>query len=78
MKAIKRILLFVTYKLYNLSDGYKRAARADDAFSFIWEFEQYLRGQYKWGDPADDIEKIYEKWFEVKDENDIDLDKLYR
>ena len=51
-------------------DDYKHrlAVMADDLGCFIWDFEQYLRGQVKYGDPPDDIEKIYDRWFELKPE----------
>ena len=74
---MKKLLKYLTYRLYNIGEGYKRVAKADDAFSFIWEFQQYLRSQYKWGDPPDDIEKIYDKWFEKLNDNDINMDELY-
>ena len=74
---MKKLFKYFAYKISNVSDEYKRAAKADDAFNFIWGFQAYLRTQYKWGDPPDSIEEIYEKWYELLNENYIHLDELY-
>ncbi|MCP3894979.1 MAG: hypothetical protein GY706_10175 [Bacteroides sp.] len=73
-----KLLKYVSYKLYSARDEYKRAAKADDLCSFICDFENYLRGQYKWAETPDDIEQIREEWYRYLDENFINLDELYR
>ena len=65
---------------YDLPEDYKdalRAVKSTDLCAFIWEFQQYLRSQYKYADTPDDIGRIYEKWFEMLNEEGIDLDNLY-
>lgn len=42
----------------------------------MWDFQGYLRSQVKWGDPPDDIETIYEKWFETLNANGIVLENI--
>ena len=73
---MKRLLKYITYRLANRSEEFKRATRADEMASFMWDFQQYLRGQWKYGDPPDDIEKIYDTWFEMMRESGFDLDAL--
>lgn len=43
---------------------------------FAWKFQQYLRSQIKYADKPDDIDEIYEKWFEMMRTDDIDLESL--
>ena len=65
--------------IFNLPDDNKdhlQAVMSSDAFSFMWDFQQYLRGQWKYADTPDDIEKIYNKWFEMLNNNNINLDNL--
>lgn len=54
---------------------YDLANAAQSMASFMWEFQQYLRGQSRY-DGKDDIDTIYAKWFEMMREENIDLDKL--
>jgi len=65
MKAI------LEFNLPEDDEYYKMACSAKDMYIFIVEFQEYLRGQNKYGDPPDDIGKIYEYWFDVKGANDI-------
>lgn len=58
-------------------EEFERATKATDLCSFIWDFEQYLRGQWKYDDPPDDINAIWNKWHELKNEEGINMDKLY-
>jgi len=37
------------------------------------DIRNYLRSQYKYGDPPDDIEKIYEQFFEITNNYNIEL-----
>ena len=76
--GLKKLLHFITYRLYSLGDSYKRAARADDAYSFIWDFQDYLRSQWKYAETPHNIDQIYEKWFEELNEHGINLDELWR
>ena len=59
---------------YDTKEDMERALKADDTFSFIWDFQQYLRGQWKYGNPPDDIQVIYDKWFETLRDHSIDMD----
>jgi len=72
MKAILK------YKLPKDRADFERASKADDLCSFIWDFGQYLRGQEKWAEEPDDIGKIRDKWVEMLNDNNIDLDKLWQ
>jgi hypothetical protein len=67
----------LTFQLPEEDADFQRASRADGLCSFIWDFQQYLREQWKYADTPDDINTIYEKWFEYLNENNIDLDRLY-
>ena len=60
---------------FNLPDDqmeYDQANAAAKLCKFIWDFEQYLRGENKYNDLD---EKIIDHWFEMKD---FDLDELYK
>jgi len=70
MKAILK------FKLPKEREEFYRASRSDDLAAFIIEFQGYLRSQVKHGDPPDDIEKIYEYWFDVLGSHDIISDEL--
>jgi len=54
-----------------------RAAKSLDLCAFMWDFQRYLRSQARYGDPPDDIGKIYERWFEELDNQNINLNDLY-
>lgn len=73
---MKKVLLWLTYKLANFNADYRMASQSGDGFSAMWEFQQYLRDQTKYGDPPDDAHDIYEKWFENLNDHNIDLDRL--
>lgn len=63
---------------YNLPEEEKdflRAAKALDLALTLWDIQQYLRGVDKWN-TGDDIEKIREKFYDILNEHDINLDKL--
>jgi len=40
----------------------------------LWDMQQYLRSQYKYADEPDDIEKIYEMFFEILGDNNVNLE----
>ena len=64
---------------FNLPDDrldHIQAVSASDMAMFLWDFQQYLREQRKYGEPPDDIDKIYEKWFEMLVDNGLDMDRL--
>ena len=67
----------ITYNLPEEQEEYDRANKATDLCSFVWDFQQYLRDQWKYAEKPDEIDKIYEKWFEMKNDNGIDLEKIY-
>lgn len=65
---------------FNLPEDQEDLDRANAALSlcsFIYDFDQYLRGQYKYAEKPDDIEKIREKWYDLQRDENIDMDKLY-
>ncbi len=80
MKAIKRLFSnlgkWFFYHMISSRQGYKRVVHVDDMVNFLWDYQQYLRGQWKWGEPPDDIETIYEKWYEILNDNNLHLDGL--
>jgi hypothetical protein len=53
-------------------DELKRFAKLNDAYAILSEFASYLRGQAKYADPPDDIEKIYECFWQTCREHAID------
>ena len=75
-KLLKNLTLWLTYKLANFNTDYKMAAASGDMANAMWEFQQYLRNQTKYGDPPDDAHDIYKNWFENLNDNNIDLDRL--
>ena len=68
----------ITFNLPEDDYEYNLANSAGDMASFMWDFQQYLRSQWKYADTPDDIEAIYNKWFEMLGDNNINLDKLVR
>ena len=72
MKAI------LEFNLPEDQEDYDRVNKALDLCSVLWDFQNYLRGQVKYSDKPDNIEQIYDKWFETLSANDINLEKLYR
>ena len=70
-KAMKVIII------YDTEEEAKRALKSTDLCDFISTYQHYLRSQHKYADPPDDIEKIYEKWFEILSDCSIDLDDIY-
>ena len=72
---MKKLFKWFIYKVTYQRKEYRRVLKTDDLCSFMWDYEQYLRGQWKY-DGEDDIEAIYEKWWEMKRDNGIDLDDL--
>ena len=67
---------YLVYKIVNSKEEYKRAAKADNLCSFIWDYQQYLRGQWRY-DGEDNIEKIYDTWFDMLNDNGININELY-
>ena len=67
----------LTFKLPKDQEDYDRANAAMSLCSFIHDFDNYLRGQYKYAEEPDDIEKIREKWYEIMRSENIDMDKIY-
>lgn len=70
---IKVIPLFFVYKMAQNREEYRRVIYLDEAYKFMWDFEQYLRSQWKWGDPPADIDTIYDYWYQMRNEYNIDL-----
>ena len=50
------------------SDRFELINNAEKMSSFIWAFQAYLRSEYKYKETPDNIEKIYESWFEYLNE----------
>ena len=65
----------IKFNLPEDREEYDRANKALDLCMFIWDFQGYLRGQWKYG-LGDDISAIYDKWHELKELHGIDLDTL--
>jgi len=65
------------YKVATSRMEYMRATQADRMCSFMWEFQQYLRGQVKYAAEPDDVYDIYDKWFEMMNEEGVDLESIY-
>lgn len=66
---------------FNLPDeqeDYDRCNAATSLCDFIWDFQQYLRSQWKYSETPDSIDVIYEKWFEELNNHNINLDDIYR
>jgi hypothetical protein len=53
-------------------DELRLLLQAPKVFSALLEILEYLRAQKKWGDPPDDIEKIYEWCCGICSEHAID------
>ena len=73
------MIVWMKFDLPEDASDYNRAFHADDVCSFIWDFESWLRGQWKWSDERSiDYEDLWEKWHGMKQDNNIDLDKLWQ
>ena len=72
----------LTFKLPEEQEEFNRCTHADNLCSFIWEFEQWLRREAKYVDldgvkAEDYIDKIRDKWWEMKGEEGVNLDELW-
>jgi len=77
---MKNLIKWLVYKIATSREEYMRATQADKLCSFMWDFQQYLRAQWKYSSeeyPPDDIDTIYEKWFQMMNEEGIDLESIY-
>ena len=74
---MKKLIKWLTYKITTSREEYMRATQADKLCGFIWEFQQYLRTQNKYADPPDSIEIIYKKWFQMLQDEGVDLESIY-
>lgn len=66
----------IEFNLPEEKQDYDRCNKASDLCAFIWEFQNYLRTQSRY-DGTDDIHKIYSKWFEMLNDEGIDLENIY-
>lgn len=55
---------------------FRRLSTSLDMALFMLDFQNYLRRQVKWGNPPDDIETIYETWYEMMNSMGISLEDL--
>ena len=65
---------------FDLDDPFDKVAhlRCTEALnmgSVLWEFDQWLRGEYKYGD-KEYCEEIREEFHRFMNDNDINLDEL--
>ena len=71
MKAI------IQFNLPEEEQEYKRCNSATDLCSFIWDFQNYLREQWKYREAPADAYQIYQAFFEILQENNINLEEIY-
>jgi len=57
---------FDEFELYNVQ-------HATDTFCALEDIKNYLREQWKYKEVPDDIDKIYERFFEIINENGLEL-----
>jgi len=67
MKAILEFNLPEDHEDYELLNNALNMSLALD------EIRQYLRGQWKYQDPPDDIDKIYDRFFEICLEHKVEV-----
>jgi len=58
-------------------DDILRSVAALDLCSVLWDFDNYLRSEYKYRDVEYAFD-VREKLHEIMSEHNIDLDKLYK
>ena len=71
MKATLEFTLPADDHLYN------KCLKANDMCEFLFEFYTYLRNQKKYNEEPDDIDKIFEKWFEIMNNINPSIHDLY-
>jgi len=56
----------------------RQMMKAKTLFIAIGKFDEYMRGIYKWGDGGVPftIDSCREKWYEIMNDYDIDLDAM--
>lgn len=59
------------------AEYFRRLAAADNLCSFITDFQEYLRGQWKYSEKPDDIGRIYDRWFEIMSGNGVNMENIY-
>ena len=57
-------------------EAFMRAVKAGDLALAISDIGEYLRGVERYQDPPDDIERIREKFYEILDDNNINLEEI--
>lgn len=67
------------FQLPEEREEFKRATKADDLCSFIWEFENYLRSVYngKITIEGDIIDTITDKWHDLKEDASVHLEEIW-
>ena len=70
MKAILK------YDLPEDQSDYFRAVHSLDIVMALWDYSQYLRGIEKYQDETPDIEELRKRFYDILDDNNINLDKL--
>ena len=68
----------LTYNLPDDQEEFDRACAALALCGFIYDMKDYLRTQCKYAEDPDDIERVMDKFHELMNEHNIDLDKLYK
>ena len=58
------------------SEEHRRAMKALDMAKAIWDIGSYLRGVERYQEEPDDIERIREKYYEILEDYNINMEEI--
>lgn len=66
----------IVFDTENEDDYYKMKIyrQAEDMYTALSDFKEYLRQQYKYMEKPDDIEKIRERFYDIMNENNVQVE----
>ena len=72
----------LTFNLPADQEEYNRVNKASDLCAFVWDFEQFLRSEARHGDldgisASAYIDTLRDKWFEMKEDNNIKFEEIW-
>lgn len=66
--------------IYNLPDDeleYKQANKAASLLSMLWDYKEWLRSELKYKDTPASLEEAQTKFFELLEDESINLNELW-
>ena len=53
---------------------FEAAVRVEKYQLALWNIREYLRDQAKYGEPPDDVDKIYERFYEICEQCGVEVE----